>query len=121
VGLSGVVVNNAIVLIDFIHILIARGMPVFDAVVEATSTRLRPIFLASFTTIFGVLPSAYGIGGYDVIVKPMALAFGSGLMVSTLLTLFLIPALYLINEDIINNRYKIFKKLLFWRKGVSKL
>ena len=99
VGLSGVVVNNGIVLVTFIEQLKAEGRIAFDAVVEGSVTRLRPIILTSVTTVFGLLPTAYGIGGYDPFVKPLALAMAAGLAFATLTTLYVIPALYMVYQE----------------------
>jgi len=62
--------------------------------------RLRPILVTTLTTLGGVLPTAYGIGGYDPIVSIISLAIGWGLAMSTLVTLFLVPALYTVAGDI---------------------
>lgn len=100
VGLAGVVVNSAIVLIDFINLRRREGADLHTAVLEAASTRLRPILMTSTTTVAGLVSVAYGIGGGDPFLKPMALAIMWGLSFATLLTLFLIPCLYIIMEDL---------------------
>ncbi len=95
IGLSGVVVNNGILLIDFINTHRQRGDRDLSLTIQETcSDRLRPILLTSLTTIFGLGPVAYGIGGSDPILAPTALAFSWGLLFSTLLTLFVIPCIY---------------------------
>ncbi len=96
VGLSGVVVNDSIVLVDYANQLSAErpGDSLLDLVVEATSTRLRAVLLTTITTVLGLLPTAYGIGGYDPFLVPMALSFAWGLAVATFLTLLLVPVLY---------------------------
>ncbi|TFB08286.1 efflux RND transporter permease subunit, partial [Candidatus Marinimicrobia bacterium MT.SAG.2] len=66
---------------------------------EGTATRLRPIILTSITTIAGVLPLAYGLGGSDPFLAPMALALGYGILFATPLTLILLPCLYMILDD----------------------
>lgn len=96
VGLAGVVVNNAIVLIDLFNQYRAKDLPLEESVLAACKQRLRPILLTSITTIFGLGPIAYGIGGSDEIVKPAALALSWGLFFSTFFTLFVIPCLYLV-------------------------
>jgi len=106
VGLAGVVVNSSIVMVDSIHRRVgaldasasddARREAVLDAVVG----RLRPILVTTLTTLGGVLPTAYGIGGYDAMVAPMSLALGWGLLFSTSVTLLLVPALYTLAADI---------------------
>ena len=101
IGLAGVVVNDSIVLVDFTNHAIAKGMGVFDALVYAGKRRLRAVFLTSITTIAGVLPLVYGIGGSDEFLKPAALALGYGLLFSTTLVLLFIPSLYMIRVDIL--------------------
>ncbi len=97
VGVSGVVVNSAIVMIDFAQSLRKNNpnMSIEEAALNAGSMRLRAIILTTLTTVLGLLPTAYGIGGSDPFLVPLALAFAWGLMFSTLLTLFIIPVLYI--------------------------
>lgn len=97
VGLSGVVVNDAIVMIDFAQSLRKNNpnMPIEEVALNAGSMRLRAIILTTLTTVLGLLPTAYGIGGSDPFLVPLALAFAWGLTFSTLLTLFIIPVLYI--------------------------
>jgi len=94
VALAGIAVNDSIVLIEFINYLRKKGVPIADAVVEAASTRLRPIVLTSVTTIGGLLPTAIGLGGYSVVWSPMASTIIFGLLFSTLTALSVVPALY---------------------------
>lgn len=100
VGLAGVVVNNSIVFLDFINVARVSGMDVVSASIEAGAQRVRPILLSSLTTVLGLLPTAYGIGGNDPFLKPMALSMAWGLAFGTLITLFATPVLYNIFEDI---------------------
>jgi multidrug efflux pump subunit AcrB len=95
VGLTGIVVNDSLVLVDFINARRERGMPLIDAIVEASRTRLRPILLTSITTIAGLMPLALGLGGRSPLLAPMATAISWGLTFSTVLILILIPCLYL--------------------------
>jgi multidrug efflux pump subunit AcrB len=99
VGLSGVVVNAAIVLIDFINTRRREGAALMDSIVDAGRIRLRPILMTSVTTIAGLLSVAYGWGGGDPFLKPMALALVWGLAFSTILTLVVIPCLYHAFDD----------------------
>lgn len=92
--LAGIVVNNAIVLVDMINQLRANGMTRRDAIVEAGRSRLRPIFMTMLTTVLGLLPMAIGIGEGGEIRAPMAITVIGGLLVSTLLTLLVIPVMY---------------------------
>ena len=99
VGLAGVVVNDSIVLVDFINSLRRQGMALRDSLIEAGKIRLRPILMTSTTTIGGLVSVAYGIGGGDPFLKPMALAIIWGLAFSTTLTLIAIPCIYAIFDD----------------------
>jgi HAE1 family hydrophobic/amphiphilic exporter-1 len=92
--LAGIVVNNAIVLIDLINKLRMRGMNKFDAILEAGHTRLRPIMMTTLTTTLGLLPLALGIGEGAELRAPMAITVIGGLLVSTMLTLVVIPVVY---------------------------
>jgi HAE1 family hydrophobic/amphiphilic exporter-1 len=92
--LAGIVVNNAIVLVDYINTLRRRGMPREEAILTAGSVRLRPILMTTATTVLGLTPMALGLGDGAEIRTPMALAVISGLISSTLLTLLVIPTLY---------------------------
>ena len=94
VALAGIAVNDTIVLIDFINTRRKEGKSIADAVVEAASTRLRPIMLTSVTTIAGLLPTAIGIGGYSVVWSPMASTIIFGLVFSTATALLVIPSFY---------------------------
>ncbi len=92
--LGGIVVNNGIVLIDFINKLRQQGYSIKDATVQATSIRLRPIMMTSLTTILGMLPLALGIGEGAELRAPLARTVIGGLLSSTFLTLVFIPAIY---------------------------
>ncbi|MCP4900857.1 MAG: efflux RND transporter permease subunit [bacterium] len=92
--LAGIVVNNAIVLVDYINTLRERGMERAEAIVTAGSVRLRPILMTTATTVLGLLPMALGLGDGAEIRTPMAIAVISGLLASTVLTLIVIPSFY---------------------------
>tara|TARA_R100000027_G_scaffold50114_4_gene38787 strand:+ start:130 stop:3144 length:3015 start_codon:yes stop_codon:yes gene_type:complete len=92
--LGGIVVNNAILLVDQAGQLQVGGMPVNVAVIEAGRRRLRPILMTSCTTVLGLLPLALGIGEGADAQAPLARAVVGGLVGSTLITLFLVPAVY---------------------------
>ncbi|MEO1244728.1 MAG: efflux RND transporter permease subunit [Pseudomonadota bacterium] len=92
--LAGIVVNNAIVLVDLINQLRAQGKERIDAIMEAGTARLRPILMTSLTTALGLLPMALGFGEGAEVRTPMAITVIGGLMVSTLLTLLVIPVVY---------------------------
>jgi HAE1 family hydrophobic/amphiphilic exporter-1 len=92
--LCGIVVNNAIVLIDYVNNLRRRGMPLGEAILEAGAVRLRPILMTTLTTVLGLLPMALGFGDGAELRTPMAITVIAGLVVSTLLTLVLIPVFF---------------------------
>ncbi|HEO66193.1 MAG TPA: efflux RND transporter permease subunit, partial [Spirochaetes bacterium] len=95
--LTGIVVNNSIVLVDFIRQISQQSdLSVKEAIIEAGSKRLRPILMTSLTTIFALIPLAIGIGEGSELQIPMALAVIGGLSFSTLISLFLIPCIYLL-------------------------
>lgn len=92
--LAGVVVNNAIVLVDYANQLRRRGASIEDAIVQAGRVRLRPIIISTLTTVLGLLPMVVGLGEGSEIRRPLALTIIAGLSSSTLLTLGVIPVLY---------------------------
>lgn len=100
VGLNGIVVNDSIVLIDFINKLRTEGMNKHDSILKAGEMRLRPVMLTTITTVGGLSTVAYGIGGKDPFLVPMALSICWGLSFATLLTLIVIPCIYSIVDDI---------------------
>ena len=112
ISLAGVVVNNAIVLLDYVEQLRARGLPVHDALVRAGLTRFRPVMLTAVTTVLGLVPMALGIsidfGSMRILTGgssaqfwgPMAIAVIFGLSFATILTLVMVPTLYSIYDDI---------------------
>lgn len=92
--LAGIVVNNAIVLVDLINQLRAQGKEKLEAIMEAGTARLRPILMTSLTTTLGLLPMAMGFGEGSEVRAPMAVTVIGGLSVSTFLTLVVIPVVY---------------------------
>ncbi|SDH82455.1 hydrophobic/amphiphilic exporter-1, HAE1 family [Alteribacillus persepolensis] len=92
--LAGIVVNNAIVLVDYINQSKERGLPTREAIIEGVKKRTRPILMTAITTILGVVPLALGMGEGTEIQQPMGIAVIGGLISSTFLTLFVIPVLY---------------------------
>ena len=117
IGLTGVLVNDSLVLMYRIQQL-RRHHPdndIQDIIAEATSDRLRPIFLTSLTTVVGVMPIAYGLSGAsDPFIAPLGLTLGWGLVFSTPLILTLLPTFYMINVDLYNTFSRI--KLLIQNK-----
>lgn len=100
IGLWGVAVNDSIVLIDFINKQRRQGADRRDSLIKAGQMRLRPVILTSITTIFGLFPTAYGLGGFDPFLKPMAISISWGLLFGTVMTLLAIPAVYAVVDDI---------------------
>ena len=100
VGLFGIMVNDAILLVSFINGERARGAPAREAVIQACKIRLRPILLTTVTTVIGLLPMAMGVGGYSKIWSPFATCICWGLTAATILILIMLPAFYLIVEDL---------------------
>ncbi len=105
IGLAGVVVNASIVMVDAIHRevggLVNPSAEVRQsALVETVVGRMRPILVTALSTVGGVLPLAYGLGGYDAILSPMSLALGWGILISTPVTLFLVPCFYTLANDL---------------------
>ena len=92
--LVGIVTKNGIVMVDYMNLLIERGAGVFDAVIAGGKSRLRPVLMTSFTTILGMVPLAIGTGAGSETWQPMGIAVIGGLTCSTILTLFIVPALY---------------------------
>ena len=92
--LAGIVVNNAIVLVDYANTLRGRGLALKEAIVQAGCIRLRPILMTTATTVLGLLPMALGLGDGAEIRTPMAIAVICGLLTSTFLTLMVIPTIY---------------------------
>ena len=101
IGLIGIVVNDSLILVNLVNRMreTEPDISAKTAVVNATKHRLRPILLTSVTTVAGLLPMAYGVGGSDPFSAPMALAMGYGILFATPLTLILLPCLLLVQED----------------------
>lgn len=111
IGMAGVVVNDSLMLVDTINkkrkswVLFKR-----EDIIEGASSRLRPIILTSLTTLGGVFPMAYGIGGDSGFTKPLALSMGWGLLFATVLTLFVLPAMLEIERELIVLAIKLNRK-----------
>ncbi len=98
--LAGIVVNNAIVLVDYINTLRKRGLDREAAIIKAGPTRLRPILMTTMTTVLGLIPLALGFGEGSEMQAPLATVVIGGLLSSTILTLVVIPVIYSIFDDI---------------------
>ncbi len=100
IGLAGIIVNNGIILIDFINQMKAEGKhELREILIKAPTIRLKPVMATSLTTMGGLFPTAYGLGGADAMLIPMTMAMAWGLTTGTILTLVWIPAGYGIIED----------------------
>jgi HAE1 family hydrophobic/amphiphilic exporter-1 len=98
--LAGIVVKNAIVLVDYVNVLRRRGMARDEAILQAGPTRLRPILMTALTAILAMLPMALGIGEGAEGQAPLATVVVGGLLFSTLITLILVPVVYTIMDDL---------------------
>ncbi|MCD6288901.1 MAG: efflux RND transporter permease subunit, partial [Anaerolineae bacterium] len=96
--LVGIVVNNAIVLVDYTNILRARGLPLREAIRQAGRHRLRPVLMTTFTTLFGLLPLALSRGEGAEMWRPFGITAIGGLSLSALVTLVLVPVIYSLFE-----------------------
>ncbi len=129
ISLAGVVVNNAIVLLDYTNKLRERGFALRDAVISAGATRLRPVLLTAITTILGLIPMVTGVS-YDFHNwtiswvsessqwwRSMAVVVIFGLVVATFLTLVVVPTLYYVLEGFSENKRKLFEKIsnTYWK------
>ena len=108
--LTGIVVNNAIVLVDFINQLRRKGTELQEAIVEAAQTRLWPIMMTTATTVLGLLPMAIGVGEGAELRAPMAITVIGGLIAGTLVTLLLVPLIYMTIETAMAKVYSFFTK-----------
>ncbi|MFA6809068.1 MAG: efflux RND transporter permease subunit, partial [Eubacteriales bacterium] len=105
--LAGIVVNNAIVFVDYTNKLMKQGMAVREALIQAGLTRLRPILMTALTTMLGLLPLAAGLGEGAEIQAPMAIVVIGGLFTSTILTLVVIPVVFSLVENFKGFRNKV--------------
>ena len=112
-ALVGVIVNDSLVLVSHLNYLKDKALEkltIHQWIVKGVKDRLRAVVLTSLTTLAGILPLAYGLGGTDHLLQPMALALGYGLLFGTLMTLILLPCLYLMNVEFITWLKKLKKK-----------
>ncbi len=96
--LVGIVTKNGIVMVDYMNLLVERGTSISDAVIMGGKSRLRPVLMTSLTTILGMLPMAMGIGEGSETWQPMGISVVGGLLMSTIITLFIVPSLYAMLE-----------------------
>lgn len=116
IGLGGIIVNSGIVLISFIDEMRNEGkLELEEILIKASGLRLKAVLVTSLTTISGLIPTAYGIGGTDAMLIPMTLAMAWGLTSGTILTLIWVPCAYAILED-----FSHFTKKLLSSKAIEK-
>jgi HAE1 family hydrophobic/amphiphilic exporter-1 len=104
IRMSGIVVSNGILLVDYSNQLRKRGYELYEAVALAGRTRLRPVLMTTLTTIIGLAPMALGLGEGAELQSPMAITVISGLAFSTVMTLVFIPTLYVVVETYFHRR-----------------
>ena len=102
--MNGIVVSNAILLIDYTNTLRHQGMELEEAVITAGRTRLKPVLMTTITTIVAMIPIALGLGEGSEMIAPMGVSVVGGLAVSTVLTLIFVPTMYLIVERRLKNK-----------------
>ncbi|MFO7814482.1 MAG: efflux RND transporter permease subunit [Halanaerobiales bacterium] len=112
ITLAGIVVNNAIVLVDYINRMRDEGRTKRDAILEAGPIRLRPIMMTALTTILALIPLSLGIGEGSELEQPLAIVVISGLLFSTFLTLYVIPVLYSSFTDLSDKLKRILRKVV---------
>jgi multidrug efflux pump subunit AcrB len=98
--LIGLVTKNSILLVEYINQLKEKGMTTIDAALEAGRIRLRPILMTSVATVMGALPIALGLGAGSLSRRPLGYAIVGGLLFSTVLTLYVVPAVYVIFDGL---------------------
>lgn len=108
--LAGIVVNNGIVLVEYIRILREKGYDRIEAIIESGKSRLRPILMTTLTTVFALLPIVFGIGEGTETQQPMAIVVCFGLLSSTFFTLVLVPVMYLVIDNMTEKFKNMFKK-----------
>ncbi|MCB0411620.1 MAG: efflux RND transporter permease subunit [Bdellovibrionales bacterium] len=118
IGTVGVAVNASIVMMDEINQRLAenQGVDFQSMVIEGSGSRLRAIMLTTITTLVGVMPMAYSLGGESGYTQPMAFSMGWGLLTVTITTMFLLPSLLMVRQDILNG----IAKLVNWKFGKAR-
>jgi len=109
--LMGVVVNNGIVMVDFINQLRSQGMEKRAAIVQGAATRLRPILMTSLTTIFGIIPMVVSRGEGSELFAPLGITLFGGMITSTFLTLLVLPVIYSIIDTLGEKTRKLFSRI----------
>ncbi len=118
--LMGLVTKNGILLVDYTNVLREKGFTRFEALIQAGPTRLRPILMTTFAMIFGMMPVALALGEGSEFRAPMGQAVIGGLITSTLLTLFIVPVVYTILDDLsVKKMFGFIGKLLHIKRKVK--
>ena len=110
IGLTGIVVNNSLIMISMMNNQVAEEGWSLNVIAEAAQLRLRPILLTTATTAAGLFPTAYGLGGENAFLTPMIMAIAWGLIFATVITLFLVPSLYVLHYKVGKKINSLFKK-----------
>ena len=110
IALSGVVVNDSLLLVVFTNRAKDKGVETREAVLDAVRTRFRPVVLTSMTTFLGILPLLFNQSTQVLFLKPMAISLGVGILFATTIILLLVPVTYVIIDDLLVLLNKIFKK-----------
>ena len=121
-GLTGIVVNDSLVLVDYINKQRAKGVAVLDAVLTAGETRFRPVILTSLTTFVGLLPLMLNQSTQAQALIPMAVSLGFGIIFATVVTLIITPVNYLVGRQIKHSILRNFRLLSgslvgYWNKA----
>ncbi|MEO0972403.1 MAG: efflux RND transporter permease subunit, partial [Pseudomonadota bacterium] len=112
IALAGVVVNDSLIMIDFVNKAREEGTPLYEAVVESGKARFRAIILTSLTTAIGLVPIMMETSAQAQFVIPMAVSISFGILFATLITLILVPTLYLLQEDVLSGTGKAWRWLM---------
>ena len=107
-ALTGIVVNDSLILVDFAKKRRAQGLDCFEAVIDAGRVRIRPILLTTITTFLGISPLIFFASGQTAFLSPMAVSLGFGLIFATVLILVVVPCFYMVLDDIRRNTYQRF-------------
>ena len=118
IALAGVVVNDSLIMVDFINKARAQGMALREAVIQSGTARFRAIILTSFTTAAGLLPIMFESSPQAQAIIPTAISIGYGIIFATVITLFLIPAFYMLQEDFFR-RSRQLKNWLLYRPAIA--
>ena len=108
-ALTGVVVNDSLVMVDFTNVRRRKGHSAYDSVIESGASRFRPILLTSLTTFAGLMPLIFERSIQAQFLIPMAVSLAFGILFATFITLYLIPCAYLATEDVVNFFRRLFR------------